>query len=448
MRHVVRGGAVAAALFLVLTGCAPGGGTSENEVDPNREIQTDVSKMGELTLTVWDGQVQGAENEVMEQLNSAFMEKYPNVTIERVSRNFEDLRNTLRLAITDNEAPDIVQPNKGRSDMGAFIEADLLLPLDDYAEAYGWDTRFPSSFTDYSRWSEDATEWGSGNLYGVPQLAEVVGIYYNEAKLEANGLQPPETWSDFESQLAELKSAGEIPIQFGNLEQWPAIHEYGVIQSRFESVENIQALGFGNPGATYKSSGNIEAARILQDWAGQGYFAPGYNGQTYDDSARLYGEGEGVFFIAGTWLLNDFVAALGDDVGFMLPPEREGHPIVAPGGPDLPFSITSSSKHPDAAAAYIDFITNDDAMQLLASKGLLAINELDTASPSSDAEKDAHEALRVIAEADGMVPYLDYATPTMYDTIVTAFQDLLAQRITPEEFTDRVEADYAEFTDR
>ena len=61
---------------------------------------------------------------------------------------------------------------------------------------------------------------------------------------------------------------------------------------------------------------------------------------------------------------------------FMLPPAPR--PAAAPsrtGGTGLPFAITSKSKHPDAAAAYIDFITNADAMPVLAENGNLPVVE-------------------------------------------------------------------------
>lgn len=440
--------AVVAGAMLLSTACTPGGGQpTDSAKETGQATVTDPGQMGNLTLTVWDGQTQGAEDEVMNALNGAFEEKYPNITIKRVSRSFEDLRTALRLAITDKTGPDVVQPNKGRPDMGAFVQAGLLRPLDEYADKYGWDERFPASILNWSRWSSDAKDWGEGSLYGVPQLDEVVGIYYNEADLHALGLEPPQTWEEFEAQLVTIKDAGEIPIQFGNLEQWPAIHEYGLIQSRYEPAETIRKLGFGTEGADYQSDGNLKAATILQDWATSGFFAPGYNGQTYDDSSRLYRQGEGVFFIAGTWLLTDFVEALGDDVGFMLPPPSQaGQPIVAPGGPDLSFSVTANSENPDAAAAYIDFITNDDAMSQLAKAGVLPINNLGSAVPSSGAVRQAHDALEAITDADGMVPYLDYGTPTMYDTITVALQDLLAKRVTPEDFTARLQKDYADFT--
>ena len=86
------------ALALALAGCAPGTGQTDAPAAPAGEISTDISQVGEVTLTVWDQEVRGGQNEQIEQLNAAFEELYPNVTIERNSQAFDDLATTLRLA--------------------------------------------------------------------------------------------------------------------------------------------------------------------------------------------------------------------------------------------------------------------------------------------------------------------------------------------------------------
>ena len=59
------------------------------------------------------------------------------------------------------------------------------------------------------------------------------GVWYNKAKLDELGIDPPQTVEDFEAALQTAKDAGEIPIQFGNLDQWPGIHEFGFVQNQF-----------------------------------------------------------------------------------------------------------------------------------------------------------------------------------------------------------------------
>jgi raffinose/stachyose/melibiose transport system substrate-binding protein len=411
-------------------------------------VRTGAAALGDVTLTVWDQEVRGGQAAQMKQLNAAFHAKYPNIKLNRVSRSFDDLNTTLRLALSGNEPPDVVEANNGRSSMGAFVKAGQLRALDAYAEAYGWKQRYPESVLRYSRYSADGKLFGEGNLYGLPQVGEVVGVFYNRAKLTALGIRPPRTWPDFETALATAKAAGEVPMQLGNLDKWPAIHVFGTVQSRLVPAGQIRTLAFGRKGASWNTPENTRAAAQLADWAGKGYFGKGFNGQGYDPAWQAFGKGEGVFMIAGTWLLADLQRALGGDLGFMLPPGVTADaPPVATGGTGLPFAITAKSPHPDAAAAYIDFITSADAMRVLTATGNLPVAETARQSVPKGPQQDVFTAFGTITAKNGLVPYLDYATPTFADTLGAALQDLLAGKTTPEEFLATLEKDYKTFAE-
>ena len=439
----------ASALGIVaVAACAPGSSPSASTGTPASAsaVQTDAATMGDVTLLVWDQEVRGGQAAQMAQLIKEFEAKYPNIKIKRVSRSFDDLKTTLRLALSGNEPPDVVEANNGRSDMGEFVKAGQLRPLDSYAKAYGWDARYPKSVRQYSSYSPDGKTFGEGNLYGLPQVGETVGIFYNKAKLTSAGLKAPTTWAELQSSLATLKGKGEVPLVLGNLEKWPAIHVFGTVQGRTTPAETITSLAFGRPGATWKSPENLKAAQTLVDWVDKGYFNKGVNGQDYDPAWQAFTKGTGVYLIAGTWLQADLGKAMGADVGFMLPPgAAAGDKPVATGGTGLPFAITAKSKHPDAAAAYINFITSKDAMAVLAKTGNLPVADTSAQEVTAGLQKDVFASFGAIVEKDGLVPYLDYATPTMPDTIGAALQDLLAKKATPEQFVDRLEKDYTAF---
>jgi raffinose/stachyose/melibiose transport system substrate-binding protein len=437
-------GVGAGALVLSLAACAPGAGGSSSGDQETGDISTDISGVEDMTLTVWDQEVRGGQNEQMEQLNAAFEEKYPNITIERNSQSFEDLGTTLRLALTDNEAPDVVQANNGRNSMGSFVAADQLRPLDDYAEAYGWFDRYSENVLQYSTYSEDATTFGDGELFGLPQVGEVVGVYYSKSKLDALGLEVPETWADFEAAV-EAAGADGPALQLGNIEQWPAGHVFGPIQGQFVDPADVTSLGLGNPGATWTSPENVEAAALLQDWVDAGYFNDGVNGTDYDAAWQAFGAGEGTFLMAGSWIAPDLEDAMGDDVGFFAPAREDGT-IATTGGTGLPFTVTSAAENTDVAAAYIDFITSDDAMEVLAENGNLPVNRTAELAPTDGVLADIYTAFGDVTESGDLLPYLDYATPTFGDTLGQSLQDLIDGRIDAEAFTEQLETDYAGFT--
>ncbi|MFD0853443.1 ABC transporter substrate-binding protein, partial [Actinomadura adrarensis] len=222
-------------------------------------MSTDVAKAGNVTLTVWDQEVQGGQKAQIERLNAEFQRRYPNVKINRVARSFTDLQNTLRVALSGSNPPDVVQVNQGYATMVQFVKAGLLRPMNAYSEVYGWNKRFPKGLLDLNSVTRDGRSFGSGDLYGVSLNGEIVGIYYNKDKLSQLSIQPPKTWAEFEQALATAKGKGEIPLAFGNQEKLPALQMYGLIQDRFAGKQAVRNLVFGNGGA-WTDGPSVQAA--------------------------------------------------------------------------------------------------------------------------------------------------------------------------------------------
>ena len=449
-RHTTVAAVVGASL--ALAACAPGSGTGSGggatSEKPATQVQTDPAAMGDVTLTVWDQEVRGGQEKQMSTLNDQFHKKYPNITIKRVSRSFDDLTKTLRQALTGNDAPDIVQANNTRSQMGEFVKAGQIVNLDPYAEAYKWKERYPSSVQAVVSYSPDGKTFGEGSLFGLPQVGEVVGISYNKKTMQELGITAPKTWDEFEKSLETAKGKNTTPLVLGNLDKWPAVHVFGVLQGRYESAEAIRTLGFGQPGGNWSDQGNVEAGTKLVEWVDKGYFNNGFNGEGYDPAWQKFSKGEGLYLIAGSWLQADLSAAMKGDVGFMLPPPGEGGSAVTTGGSGLPFAITAKAANPDAAAAYINFITSDDAMKVLAENGNMPIIDTAKYETADPLGKEIFDAFGEVSSNDGLVPYLDWATPTMGDTIGAALQDMLAKQQTPQQAMETVGKDYTDFTSK
>ncbi len=139
---------------------------------------------------------------------------------------------------------------------------------------------------------------------------------------------------------------------------------------------------------------------------------------------------------------------MGPDAGFMLMPgAEEGAEPVALGGEGLPFAITSSSEHPDVAAAYIDFLTDSQAATVLAETGNLPAMPADEAAIPEGLPAEVFAAWGTLSETDGLIPYLDYTTPTFFEDLSGAIQVMLAGKDDPAQFTAGVEEAFREFAD-
>ncbi|ADI05257.1 sugar ABC transporter, substrate-binding protein, putative [Streptomyces bingchenggensis BCW-1] len=437
-----------AGLALLATACVPGTDGSQAYGPGNGPAVAvpDPAKAGKVTLTVWDQEIRGGTNGELQQLNKEFERKYPNVKIKRVARSFNDLKTTLKLALSGNNPPDVVQANQGYPDMVSFVQAGLLAPLDNYAGVYAWNTRYPNTLLNLNRVSADGTDFGTGRLYGISQTGEYIGVYYNKDVLAKAGVKPPKTWGEFTASLSRLKDRGKLPIQFGNLDKYPAIHTFGVLQDQLAAAE-VRDTVLGR-GTGFDTTATKDAAATLADWTKRGYLPKGSNGLGYDDAAKKFSSGDGGYLLTGTWLLADLKKAMGDKLGLMTPPPASaGGAPVTTGGQGLAWSITSRSRHPEVAAAYLDFITNKHAADVMTEHGVLP------AVPGAAAERVDPDTVdgqmiagwKRLSAADGLVPYLDYSSPTFFDTITAALQGVISGKTSPEKFAATLQQDYGAF---
>jgi raffinose/stachyose/melibiose transport system substrate-binding protein len=431
---------------VVAVACTPGGSVSQATAPPAPAV-TGVPDTGPITLTVWD-QESGQVGKIWDQLNAEFQQKYPNVTIKRVNRDFGELKTLLALAMSGPHGPDVVEANQGWPDMGHLVKAGLLLPLDNYAQAYGWTSRVSPNVLRVSSWSPDGKEFGTGSLFGYTTLGEIVGVYYNKQMLSDLGLTVPTTFDEFQQDLDTAKQAGQIPIQFANNDAFPGIHEFATIQDQIAPTSYLTDLIFGTQRdqLSFDTPENVQAATTLQDWANKGYFTPGFGGAGYDDSVSNFAKGEGLFMITGNWIVENLGADNKDFGFFPMPPANAGDPPVATGGAGFPLSIAAGTEHADAAAAYIDWMTSDHASDLLLQTGEIPLhNGKTTAAEPGTVLADVVDAARSVSDANGVVPYEDWATPTFYDTLTSSIQELMVNRLTPDQFVQNVEADYKDF---
>lgn len=447
-RRAVMLEAMGAAAVVGLGACAPGSGSSGAGNEPSGPISTNPAKAGKVTLTEWDQNTpDSGVDPSTEALNAAFMKKYPNVTIKRVSRSFADLKTTLKLALSSNNPPDVVQANQGYPDMGTFVKAGLLTPIDRYAAVYGWDTAYPAQLLGFNRFSKDGKTWETGNLYGISQTGEIVGVFYNKAILKRLGVTAPTTYQQFAAALPKIKAAGTQPVAFGNSDKSPAIHLYGVVQAAIAGKQEVRDLVFNQHDRSWSDSGNLAAARTIQQWASKGYLTAGFNGMTMDDAQATFTAGKAAFMLNGTWAAADVQQKLGArNVGFVALAPSAGASPLTQGGEGLAWAITSASKHPDVAAAYLNFLNDPAGMAEVAKIGSLpALPPPSYRPPSGTLAADLLSSWDKVSKQDGLLPYLDYTTPTFYDTLTAALQELLAGRITPAAFGKQLQDDYSAF---
>ncbi len=396
----------------------------------------------EITLVVWDNWTRDAEQEMIEILNEEFMEAYPNVTIQRESYATDDLTNILPLELSGETGPDVAMINQGYSGMGALVEAGLLLPMNDYADEFGWWDRYAKGLHSRNSFSEDGTQFGVGNLYGMSSTAEVVGVYYHRDIFEENGYEIPQTLEAMEAMMDEMVANDMTPIVFGSLDGWPAIHEFSALQGVYITLEELDALMYKLEEGTFDTEANLMGAQKLVDWVNAGYFSPGFEGMDYDNATfNAFINKEGAMWLTGNWMTGSIVDELGEEpVGFFpFPSDEEGVPAIVPGGVGLAYGIRAGSEYPDIAAAYIDLVTGPRAAELLLERGFFPAAPVDKELLTEGTlTADMFDVWEAVGEANAVGHWLDWTLPD----VASDLQELMAGVITPEEFVQNVEEDY------
>jgi raffinose/stachyose/melibiose transport system substrate-binding protein len=368
-----------------------------------------------------------------------FEEANPGVTVEASYLGWDDFMATIKLKLADNNPPDLAHGNQGFTVDGTLIQNGLVIPLDDYADEYGWKKSFADGALAEFSWSEDGSTWGSGTLYGISPVAEDVIVYYNKSKLSALGLSVPTNFSEFEKALAAAKNAGELPIMLGGADGWPIIHVWGLIEGAFVDPEQTRSWIFDAGGNQYATSARIKAAVKLEEMVKAGYFGNDSLGIGYDDANAMFIDGEGVFNLTGTWMTAQLNEGMGDNVGAFAMPRSSGG--VAGGGSfALPWHISSKSANPDLAAKFIAHLMSTDFVDDLMEVGRVPAQS-PTIDPTSNLQAEVIAASNKLVGSNAKTFYTDWATPGMYDTVTQELQKLLGGAASASEFIDAMAAE-------
>ena len=141
-----------------------------------------------------------------------------------------------------------------------------------------------------NRFTQDGKAFGRGSLFGLPMTGEVVGVYYNKAKLQELGVALPKTFQAFES-AREGEGGGETPIQFGNLDKWPGIHTYEEPMLQFVTKNFARSWIFGAGSLSFENAGTRLAATSCRSGRRRATSRTA-TGLGYDPSWAQFGKGE------------------------------------------------------------------------------------------------------------------------------------------------------------
>ncbi|WP_022917106.1 ABC transporter substrate-binding protein [Ruania albidiflava] len=336
--------AAATAATLALTACSSGsdgGGEpgSGGTVDPDEQI----------TLTMyWWGNEDRADryNEAIE----LFEEEYPNIDVQANYSAWDDYWPARATEAAGSSLPDVFQMDLAY--LSQYGGRNQLVDLTPYLGGELDATGMPEELLDSGR-------VGDG-LYAIPQSTNTLAMFSNPELIEELGVEAPTadmTWSDYAQWAAEAAGAGADadPALYG------AYDFTGVFWLFIQyMVQNGNEVFTDDGELAFTEDDVLEWLSLASDLRAEGQVWPPDRAAQFDP---LDGFSAQEVATSGTW--DNFLAMYYADTGLdeldILPiPTVEGND--ARGlfqKPSMLLSAGQNTEHPEAAAALINFITND-----------------------------------------------------------------------------------------
>jgi multiple sugar transport system substrate-binding protein len=325
-------GAVAVALSLFATGCGASGGSSNNE---------------EVTLRFawWGNEYLNAQTE---KVIDAFEAEHPNIKIESEPGEWASYWDKLATKTAANDAPDVIQ-----MDQKYIAEYGGRGALLDLSKQDGINTSKLDKEGLASGQYEDAQ-------YGISTGQNAYVIMANTKVFEAAGVPLPDdtkwTWDDFMATAAKISASGDgknYGAAYGTNEAdliiWLRQHGENLYSEDGKlDFETSTAASFWERLKEQRESKASPPASVATEDAGAGL------------EESLFGTNRVGMAWWWTNQLGSLEATTGSSIKMLRAPSTEGS--AAGNGmyykPSMFWSASSRSKHPEAAATFINYLAN------------------------------------------------------------------------------------------
>lgn len=387
------------------------------------------------TLTLWHYEGENSAMGIAWNRAIEVFEEETGATVEFEERSFEQIRQTASQVLNSDEAPDLLEYNKGNATAGLLASQGLLQPLDDAVEEYGWDDTLAPSLQATARYDENGV-MGSGSWYGIPTYGEYVQFYYNEEMFEQYGLEVPTTIEELEQVMQAFVDEGVTPLAeaAGEYPLGQLWYQLALSQADRQWVNDYQIyenpVDFSGPETTY-------ASETLADWVERGYVSSDATGLIAEDAGTGFINGTYPMFFSGSWWYGRFLDEAQHDWSTFLFPGAE----MSPGSSGNLWVIPTTSGDPELAQQFIDITLRPEIQALMGDNGGVPV-AADAVDLSNDSSVELIENFNTLLERDGLGFYPDWPTPTFYDELNAGLQGLLNGSLSPAEMNEQIGADY------
>jgi raffinose/stachyose/melibiose transport system substrate-binding protein len=415
-------GALLAAASLALTAC--GGDSGDSGSEPK-------------TLTLWhyEGPTSAMGIAWAEAIKQ-FQASHPGVTVKFEEKGFEQIRTTAQQILNSDQAPDVMEYNKGNASAGLLAKQGLLTDLTAEAGKRGWDKLSPSLQTT-AKYDSDGI-MGGDKWYGVPNYGELGDlVYYNKDLFAKHNVQVPTSLAEFEAVMDTFVKAGVTPLSVGGAE-YPAqqiLYDLALAQASRSFVDDFQLyknkVDFHGPELT-------AGANKFAEWVSKGYIAKNSAGIKAEDMGVAWEQGKFPMVISGTWWYGRFATEVKNfQWGAFLFPGNKLHP----GSSGNLWVVPAKAKSKKLAYDFIDLTMKPEIQALMGNNGGVPV-AAEPAQITDPKSKELIDLFNGVVQADGLAFYPDWPAPGYYDVLVAGVQQLINGSKKPGQVLDDIAKPY------
>ncbi|MDG4858000.1 extracellular solute-binding protein [Streptomyces sp. T-3] len=388
------------------------------------------------TLKLWH--YEGPDSAMGVAWNAAikeFEKTHPGVKVEFEEKGFEQIQKTAPMVLNSDDAPDLMEYNKGNATAGLLSKQGLLTDLSTEATKRGWDKKLSSGVRTTSQYDTNGV-MGSGKWYGIPNYAEYTMVFYNKDLFKKYKIQEPTTFGELTAAMDKFVDAGVTPLANAGGEYIAHQYLYQLALSKADRawVDSYQLYkgrtDFHDAAWTY-------GAETFADWVDKGYIAKNTSGAKVEDAAVNFISGKSPILYSGSWWYGRFAAENKFDWGTFLWPDSD---MTAGSGGNL-WVVPKGAKNKELAYDFIDITMSKKIQNLLGNKGGVPV----AADPAAITDPQAKELIsdfNTLSEGDGLAFYPDWPVPGFYDVLVSETQKLITGSAKPDAYLDALQEAY------
>ncbi|PRX90750.1 ABC transporter substrate-binding protein [Allonocardiopsis opalescens] len=390
------------------------------------------------TLTVWHYEQEGGALDVAwDAAIEEFERTHPGVTVQLELRTFEQIQQTTGMVLNSDEAPDVMEYNKGNATAGLLSSQGLLTDLTQVAQERGWTEQINEHLSATARYDENGLMDGD-TWYGIPNYGEYVLMYYNQDLFDEHGIDVPTDAAGFEAALEDFAAAGVTPIANAGGDH-PAQHWLYLLALSQADQQWVRDYQFFEGEVDFHGPEWSYAAETYRDWLDRGFFDPDAVGLEGTEMTEGFVSGQYPIMVGGNWWYGGFADDIQDFEWGAVPfPGSE----LAPGSAGNMWVVPARSENQELAYDFIDITMSPEIQELIGDEGNIPL-AADIDAIEDERTRGVVAGFHELQSTGNLAFYPDWPVAGYYDTYMAAVQNLM-NGSPPHEVLDQIAVPYQE----